>query len=269
MRIILFLLTLLIAAETSFAKIEAVLGSVPLAENSNLLGLPRTKTNEVIISREDYVISYNKERRSPNWVAWKVDAQSLGPAKRLNKFEQDEELQKYLKQDTKAPPAVTPDDYRQSCFDRGHQVPSADRTSSSQSNQATFVMSNMLPQTPYLNRYLWEQFEHHTRELVAEGKTVYAIAGPVYDQDFGAIGPNNDIPVPSKIFKVLIVKEGDKFRTLSVLMPNVLKTGEAPTNKETLCQDSASPNRTAEPEWHKYRRSLADIQKLSGIKLAR
>ena len=269
MKTIAFVLALILAAEGSYAKIETVLGDVPLKENTNLLKLPSAPSDEVIISRGQYVISYNKERRSPNWVAWKVDARSLGTADRTDKFEEDKELQKYLSQDPQAPPAVTPADYRGSCFDRGHQAPSADRTNSTASNQATFMMSNMLPQTPYLNRYLWGQLESFTRDIVAEGHTVYVIAGPIYDQNFGAIGPNGDIPVPSKMFKILTIRDGDKLRSFSVIMPNVLKNGEEPTNKETLCKDSANPSGAQKTDWKKYRANLADIQKLTGLKVTR
>ena len=269
MKKLIFLITIAFLAGAAHAKIEAVLGDVPLKENKNLVGLPSAPSDEVIISRRQYVISYNKERRSPNWVAWKVDARSLGSADRTDKFEQDKELQEYLSQTPQALPAVTPDEYRGSCFDRGHQAPSADRTSSVASNEATFAMSNMLPQTPYLNRSLWQQLEQHTRDLVSQGNTVYVVAGPVYDQNYGAIGPNQDIPVPSKLFKVVIVKDGDKFRTFSVVMPNVLKTGEEPTNKESLCLDSAASSEGQNIEWQRYRSNLKEIQEVTGLKLAR
>src|SRR5690606_365010 len=110
-------------------------------------------------------ISYNKERRSANWVAWKVDSSTIGSAERTNYFKVDRELQEYLKQDPNTPPAVSPLDYKGTCFDRGHQAPSADRTESRESNRVTFVMSNMLPQTPFLNRYLWRKLEQFTRTL--------------------------------------------------------------------------------------------------------
>jgi endonuclease G len=269
MKKIIFLITLAFLAGAAHAKIETVLGDVPLKENTNLVGLPSAPSDEVIISRRQYVISYNKERRSPNWVAWKVDSRSLGSVDRSDKFEQDKELQEYLSQDPQALPAVTPDEYKGSCFDRGHQAPSADRTSSVASNEATFAMSNMLPQTPYLNRGLWQQLEQHTRDLVTQGNTVYVVAGPVYDKDFGEIGPNQDIPVPSKLFKVIIVKDGDKFRTISVVMPNVLRTGEEPTNKESLCVDSAATPEGQNPEWQRYRSNLKEIQDVTGLTLTR
>lgn len=266
MKALFILFSFILFTESSLAKIEAVLGSIPLKENSNLVSLPRAPSKEVIISREQYVISYNKERRSPNWVAWKVDASNLGSAGRTNKFEQDSDLQHYLTQIPHAAPAVTPEDYRGSCFDRGHQAPSADRTSSVENNQSTFVMSNMLPQTPYLNRYLWEQLERYTRQLVSEGKTVYVITGPIYDQDFGAIGPRADIPVPSKLFKIVIVQDGPQRSVFSVIMPNVLKTGEPPTNKEELCKDTASPGNTLTTEWRQYKSNISEIKKVTGLK---
>lgn len=265
MRTILFLFSLILWAESSLAKIEAVIGSIPLKENTNIVAMPRIASKEVIISREQYVISYNKERRSPNWVAWKVTTDNLGTAARTNRFEQDKELQKYLSQAPNTPPAVTPDDYRGSCFDRGHQAPSADRTNSVENNQSTFMMSNMLPQTPYLNRYLWEQVERYTRQLVNEGKTVYVITGPIYDQNFGSIGPNQDIPVPSKMFKIVIVQDGSQRHTFSVIMPNILRNGEAPTNKEDLCKDTATPGDTLTTEWRRYQSNVREIQREAKI----
>lgn len=278
MRTILILFSLILWAESSLAKIEAVLGSIPLKENANIVAMPRVSSKEVIISREQYVISYNKERRSPNWVAWKVTADNLGTAARTNRFEQDKELQNYLGKIPNAPPAVTPDDYRGSCFDRGHQAPSADRTNSVENNQSTFMMSNMLPQTPYLNRVVWMHLEQHTRDLVLkQGKTAYIVAGPIYDLDFGKIGPKNDIQVPSKNFKVIVLLDqgqtpadiNDQTEMIAVIMPNLLEDGSRPDqNKDALCNSSAEDQRGGRSnDWEQYKSTVSDIQKLSGVTL--
>ena len=109
-------------------------------------------------------------------------------------------------------------------------------------------MSNMIPQTAYLNRVVWEHLEAHTRDLVVnQKKKVYIIAGPIYDEDFGKIGPNNDIPVPSKNFKIVISVNQDqdindpnvKPDILAVVMPNLLMTGKKPSEDKTeLCKES-------------------------------
>jgi hypothetical protein len=56
---------------------------------------------------------------------------------------------------------VRPTDYAGAGFDRGHLCPSADRTSSAADNSATFLMSNMIPQAPNLNRNTWENLESY------------------------------------------------------------------------------------------------------------
>jgi len=271
----LLLATFTLPAEKSAARIETVLGDVALEKNPNLAALPSVKSSEVIISRDQYVISYNKERRSPNWVAWKVDSSRLGDSGRSDAFFADSDLQTYLEKLRTAPPVVTPDEYKGSCFDRGHLAPSADRTDSAEDNQSTFVMSNMVPQTPYLNRFLWQQLESFTRELVAKGKNIYAIAGPVYDQNFGAIGPNRDIPIPSKSFKILILLNKDqtpkditqKTTVIAILAPNVLKNGNRPSNHSALCGDTSFGDAGGPNEWRRYMSTVAEIEQVTGLTL--
>jgi DNA/RNA endonuclease G (NUC1) len=161
----------------------------------------------------------------------------------------DPDLQTFLSGTGKAP--VTKNEYTGSCFDRGHQVPSADRDVSPEVNQLTFYMSNMIPQTAFLNRVMWEHLESFTRDLVVlQNKKVYVIAGPIFDEDFGAIGPNKDIPVPSKDFKILVILDHDQNlgdpnvtpQIIAVVMPNLLATGEKPNeNKDELCKETQNP----------------------------
>ena len=207
------------------AKIEAILGEVPLEQNENILPIPPLSSidlNEVIISRKQYVVSYNRKNRSPNWAAWKIDLASLGRVKRTNVFLTDDILENYLASFSEH--AVLPTDFYESCFDRGHQVPSADRNDSVENNQATFVMSNMLPQTAFLNRVIWEHLESYTRDLVVnKAKKVYVVAGPIYDENFGMIGPDKDIPVPSKNFKIIYILSNPLFQFWRDIYFNHLK----------------------------------------------
>lgn len=275
-RLFLVILTNLLFFSNAFASIEAVIGDVALKDNANLAGfMPSSESSEVIISRKQYVISYNKERRSPNWVAWKVEANQLGSSGRTNVFSQDSELETYLNRTATGSHAVEPTEFQGSCFDRGHQIPSADRTDTAANNQTTFMMSNMIPQTPYLNRVIWEHFEHYTREIVRQGKKVYLIAGPVYDENFGFIGPQKDIPVPSKDFKILIILEANQTPKdinqntpiISVLMPNVLEDGSKPLDHAKLCGTSPPINVLNVNDWEQYKTSLAEIKRVSGLSL--
>ena len=266
---------LLLHSSITLAKIETVLGEIRLDGNPNLPGIaPSSSLDEIVLSRAQYVISYDKTKRVPLWAAWKVEAQSLGNSGRSNNFAQDLELENYLSQ-TSNYRAVDPSEYKDSCFDRGHQVPSADRTDKKENNEKTFLMSNMVPQTPYLNRIIWEHLESKTREIVKTGKKVFIVAGPVYDQNFGYIGPKKDIAVPSKNFKIIFILNPNdrpedinrKTPHLSVLMPNVLSSGERPLdNIKDLCRgDTGSTN--DRDDWQKYQTSIEDIEKISGLKI--
>ncbi|HWU41992.1 MAG TPA: DNA/RNA non-specific endonuclease [Bdellovibrio sp.] len=272
----LFSLIVLLAFSLSFgtanAKVEKVLGSVAINNNPNIAFQTETDQSEIIISRDQYVISYNKNRRTPNWVAWKLESSDMGTFKRSNAFAQDSELENYLSHSGNGH-AVNPDEYKNSCFDRGHQIPSADRTQSKANNEATFVMSNMIPQTPYLNRVIWEHLESYTRNLVHQGKKVYIIAGPIFDENFGAIGPHNDIQVPSKDFKIIVVLNADQSpqdinsstQIISVVMPNVQEDGSPIAVDENNCQPfklSAAQNTN---DWQSYRTDVSEIEKLSGL----
>lgn len=272
-----FLLISLSFHNLALAKIEAVIGSAPLEGNPNLaMNPPLNEASEIIISREQYVISYNKLRRSPNWVAWKLEVGQIGNSGRSNDFSQDADLENFLSQSPGNLHAVDQTEYKGSCFDRGHQIPSADRTDSSENNQTTFFMSNMIPQTPYLNRVIWEHLEQYTRDLVQkQGKKAYVIAGPIYDQDFGLIGPKKDIPVPSKDFKVIIILDANQTpndidantQIISVVMPNILQDGSNPeTNMAQLCKPLA-PGTLDKNDWVKYKTTLSEIEKLSGLKI--
>jgi endonuclease G len=269
---LLCLLVIFIAINAS-AKVETVLGT-PLAKNANLSGtLPVSSSeSEIILSRDEFVISYNKVRRSPNWVAWKLDASSLGKTPRQDAFARDSELEKYLQATGKQYHAVEPSEYDQSCFDRGHQSPSADHSSDPAVNKASFVMTNIVPQTPYLNRVIWEHLEQHTRNLVLnENKKVYIITGPIYDEDFGSIGPKKDIPVPSKNFKIIVVLDAkqtwknidQQTEIISVIMPNVDLDGSKPIVGGPCKQFTISKEDTS--DWKNYVSSVPEIQRLSGL----
>jgi endonuclease G len=264
----------LFATQLAQAKVEAVVGPVAIDQNPNLgLALPQTSEPEILISRNQYVISYNRNRRAPNWVAWKLEDRDMGKVKRTNNFTKDPDLDQYLARMNEGT-AVDFNEYNGSCFERGHQIPSADRTDSTANNEETFMMSNMIPQTPYLNEVVWNHLEQYTRELVKnQGKKIYAIAGPVYDLDYGKVGPKKDIPVPSKDFKILIVLEAGQTpadinantQVIAALMPNTLANGVAPTPFSKGCAGFVPEGPGTPDDWKKYQSTVKDIERISGI----
>ena len=111
-----------------YSYAQVVLGDLPLENNPNLANSIQNVSHsaEVLISRKQYVLSYNKERRTPNWVAWKLEKADMGTVARQKYFSTDAALDQFLQTES-GDKAVNSFEYKGSCFDRGHQVPSADR----------------------------------------------------------------------------------------------------------------------------------------------
>ena len=268
---------MLFFSQNSFAKIEAIIGSVDLEKNPNLALIPHLENeNEIIISRSQYLISYNKERRSPNWVSWKLEASDLGDVERKNIFIPDYYLQNYLEKYGGGATPVSTSEFTGTCFNRGHQVPSKDRTDTKENNQKTFITANIIPQTAFLNQIIWDKLEDYSRQLVKQGKKLFIIAGPVYDEDFGMIGPQKNIPIPSKNFKVIFILDMNQnasdinknSEVIAVMMPNILSDGNKPTNGKACETNRQSFQRALSVEkWEKYKVPLSDIENSVGFKL--
>jgi len=144
-----------------------------------LLGNPSNAVPSVasidnyLMVKPQYVLSYNNKTNTANWVSWQLNGSWIGAAVSLDNFRPDDAL----------PAAwykVRPNDYTGSGYDRVHIAPSADRTRNEADNSATFLMSNMMPQVPELNRGVWGDLEEYCRELVERrAKNFTSPAGPV------------------------------------------------------------------------------------------
>jgi endonuclease G len=205
-------------------------------DNSNLLmGNPSNALATVasmdnyLIDQHYYVESYNATKGEPNWVSWHLDAtNTTGVTDRLNDFAGWAALPTGWYQ-------VESNSYSGSGFDRGHNCPSADRTSSTNANAATFLMTNMIPQAPQNNEQTWANLENYLREQVIEGNEVYIIMGSYGTGGSGSGGAantvnNGHVNVPSNVWKVaVVVPAGDNdisrvstnTRVIAVNTPNV------------------------------------------------
>ncbi len=207
--------------------------------------------DEVLLLRPQYVLSYSDKNKTPNWVAWRLAASDLGKADR-GPFEPDPDLPDGFVR-------VSASHYRASGFDLGHMCPSADRESTQKNNDATFFTSNIVPQSPNLNRVTWEHLEVYCRGLVKDGsKELLIVAGPSGQGGEGDAGlavrigpPKARILVPSHTWKAILV----------------LDAGQLPT-KRTRAIAVVIPNtQTVRPDWSRYRVSIDDVEELTGLTL--
>lgn len=167
------------------------------------------KSNYLLV-KNTYTMSYNDMRCIPNWVAWHLDLSDIGTTGRSGKFISDSSL----------PPSftkITSSDYNSKLygFDRGHLCPSADRSRNINDNRETFLMTNMVPQSPRCNRILWKALEDYERTLTKQGKELYIVAGTYgvgaksqkgYFEYIKTKG-GKSITVPKYCYKIILILE--------------------------------------------------------------
>lgn len=206
-----------------------------------------TEEEDYILEKNEYTLSYNSQKLIPNWVSWHLSSSDIGESGRANDFRPDFTLpEKFY--------AVKKSDYQyvKYGFDRGHVCPSADRSASKESNSVTFLMTNMIPQSPDLNRIVWKDFEAFERALSLEGNELYIIAGGEGKGGESEKGYFESIPlvngleiqVPSHCWKILLILpagENDFSRVtseteiISVWMPNKQGIQNGAIWKNYLC----------------------------------
>jgi endonuclease G, mitochondrial len=208
----------------------------------NPSGATEANPDNYLMVKPQYVLSYNRSKGIPNWASWQLNRSWLGSVDRQDNFRPDDTLPASW-------PRVTPSVYTGSGYDKGHLVPSADRTKSVEDNSATFLMTNMMPQAPDNNRKTWEGLESYCRELVGQGKELYIIAGSSSNQIKSLKGK---VAVPATTWKVVVVLDrpgaglsgvSTNTRVIAVNLPNQQKIN---------------------PDWKTYKVSVSQLEKLTG-----
>jgi endonuclease G, mitochondrial len=228
--------------------------------NLNLLmGNPSQATSSAgnsenyLLIRPQYALSYSKNKGIPNWVAWELNESWLGDAHRVGKFAPDDALPTGWER-------IRPSDYTGSGFDRGHMTNSEDRSRSPEDNIPTFLMTNILPQSPDNNQGPWVGLENYCRQLARSGKELFIISG---GHGQGGIGKNGlratvgqgKVLVPAVTWKTILVLD----------KPN---SGVAGVNKNTRTIAVIVPNKQGikSDSWQQYLTSVKDVEKLTGYK---
>ena len=164
-----------------------------------------------------FTVSFNKDRRTPNYVAWELLSDEVSNnVSRTNNFWKDEEIEgcpEYY-------------DYSRSGYDRGHICPAADQKWSLDAMNDSFVMANICPQDHDLNSGAWNTLENKERQWAQRDSCLMIVAGPVYTpEDTLYIGNTNKILVPGAFFKAIIAPYLDNPRGIAFVYPNMPASG--------------------------------------------
>jgi endonuclease G len=231
----------------------------PVADGHLALGNPSGAVadeafpSNYLLTKPQYILSYNRNKGIPNWCSWHLAAFWLGNAARQDDFRADASLPAGWYQ-------VSASSYVGSGFDRGHNCPSADRTATVADNSATFLMTNMVPQAPRNNQQTWASLEDYCRKLAGAGNELYVIMGNYGTGGSGSIDTktsidNGRVAVPAHIWKVIVVLPegtGDAARVSS--------------STRVIAVDTPNDNGLSS-DWAGYRTSVDAIEAATGYDL--
>ena len=215
-----------------------------------------TNEENYLIERDQYSLSYSKSRGIPNWVSWYLHRDWLGNTQRQDDFRVDPLVPSGWYRVTEFDY-----DYWDNGFHRGHNCPSADRTSSRADNSATFYMTNMIPQAPDLNTELWADFEIFCRGKARSGQELYIIMGSYGKGGIGDSGyretlAGGKVTVPKYVWKVVVILDQGEDDVSRI---------NADTRIISILTEN--DNAVGFDSWGQHRVSIDDIEAATGLDL--
>ncbi len=218
-------------------------------------------TVNYLMVKPQYTLSYNASTLCPNWVAWHLGTENMGDADRMDDFRPDPELPAGWYGIKKADYQ-----YNKYGFDRGHVCPSADRTTTKDDNSMTFLMTNMVPQSPDNNRVIWMHFENYERELAKAGNELYIVAGPYGTGGTSSKGTFDEIPVTLKSGEVLRMNVPAYTWKVVLAIPagdgDLSRIDESATAIAINVPNKMGMQKTG--DWEQFLCSIDDIEELTG-----
>jgi len=195
---------------------EAPSGSITFAGVPRRVGKPAPDDIR-ILHRGEFLIGWSDKLRHPVWCAYHVRKQAPYDNGKRPGFTKDGAV----------PRAPSPADYTKTGYDRGHMVPNfAIVTRYGETAQRkTFMMSNVAPQTPALNRGVWRDLEHRIAELwTARYGEIWVVVGCMSNSRETLSG--TDIDVPREYYQIIIAQEGMDVRALAVRLSQNVRWNE-------------------------------------------
>ncbi|HEX2092168.1 MAG TPA: DNA/RNA non-specific endonuclease [Longimicrobiaceae bacterium] len=210
-------------------RVATASGSAQYGHNTEF-GEPKDgdASDDHILRYTQFTSSFNRNRGTPNWVSYNIDATHFGGEDRCDCFTYDADLPADFTRYTTA--AYTgAGTFHGYGIDRGHLARSFDRTAGSLDNAHTFYFSNIIPQASDNNQGPWAAMESYLGDLARfQNREVYVIAGVAGSK--GTIKNEGRITIPAQVWKVALVMPRDRglddvdsyddVQVIAVVMPN-------------------------------------------------
>lgn len=218
-----------IAAEVT-VEVEPDVASGVAFQDHTEFGVPtdRRDFDDIVVRRDEYVVSYNPKRAAANWVSWNLDADHIGDVERCECYTPDPLL-------PGSAPAVVNFDFTGSGYSRGHMTQSFNRTVTLPDNAATYYTTNILPQAAANNGGPWGDFEFYTNGRAFDGEEVYLVAGGEFGRHPSTLKGEGKVQIPDWTWKVAVflgpdetlddVESLDDLEVIAIRTPNRIEPG--------------------------------------------
>lgn len=146
----------------------------------------------------NYTYCYSPEDKVALWVAYPLNKDLKGSGSRTDEWGLDPKVPREYQ-------PILYKTYGDGIYDRGHQLPSADRLDEA-ANISTFYFTNMAPQLSDLNQGAIANLENMVRDWSYQMDTLYVVTGSDLQGATEVAHDNegNEITVPSGFFKALL-----------------------------------------------------------------
>jgi len=197
----------------------------------------RLQCDQLLVNRA-YVSCFNYRTNTPLWSSYTVtDKEAAGRSERYRSFLYDKRVPKRHR--------IKSSDYSKSGYDRGHLFPNALADGGSIVRQAqAFLMTNIAPQHPKLNRVGWKYLENAVRKWLKRHKKLNIVTGVWFDADSKRIGKRKRHKVEVPLYWYKIILDPEQMKAMAFWMPN------GPVGKR---------------EWFRYRTTIDEIEEKTGI----
>lgn len=154
-------------------------------------------------SVRSHTFRYDPTLRISLWVAYPLNAGLIGEGSRGEGWHPSGLL----------PEDLQPDLFKGfaygSGYDRGHQIPSADRLDR-EINEETFVYINATPQLHGFNGGIWTDFERLVRTWAKRSDTLYVVTGALPGKERISDNDGRPVNIPAGYYKTVLRRNTDK-----------------------------------------------------------
>lgn len=201
-----------------------------------------TVTHYTNISNKEvrnFTVFYDKTEKMAYWVAYPLHRSYIGSSGRTDAWAFDPQLPQWAQPNLLSGFG--------SGYDRGHQIPSGDRTANRSANSQTFYFTNMTAQNSTLNQGVWANLEGRCRSWMANYDTLYVTTGAILQTKGGneTWDKRKEASIPNYYFKVLLGKKGTNYKSIGFWF-----------------QNKSYPNNS---EFINYAKSVRQIEELTGF----